>query len=146
MLFAQLWQSVETHLHTLRRRWWPLDPVSATRDRIQQLSSEIAAGKMELAELKALLEEVRGRMAAGRKQAARLTAQVAECVKAGYESQAWPLALALDETHRSLGAEQAELRRLEQVCWSQDFRLRQMQRKLDQLRGQLRRLGPPRLR
>lgn len=144
MLFAQLWQSMESRLHAWKRRWWPLDPLSAAGAEIERLSAEIAAIKAELDGLSTLLEELRGRLANNQKRAARLIAQVAECVKAGYESQAWPLALELEEVHRSLAADQAEVCRGEQVCWSQQFRLRQLRRKLEQVRGQLRRLGPPR--
>jgi chromosome segregation ATPase len=140
MFFAQLWQTVEVHLSAWRRRWWPLDPVSAARAEANRLTAAIRERKAALAGLNSLLKELREDVAAGQKQAARLTAQVAECVKAGYESQAWPLALDLDELHRRLADVQAELHRHEQVCWSYEFQLRQMQRKLDHVRGQLRRL------
>ena len=146
MLFAQLWQTMESNLQRAAAALVAArSPQRCSRD-IERLSAAIADAKAELTGLNTLLEELRGQIAVGRKRADRLTAQVAECVKAGYESQAWPLALELDEVYRLLAEEQAELRRGEQVCWSQEFRLRQLQRKLDQLRGQLRRLGPPRLR
>jgi hypothetical protein len=138
MLFAQLWQTVESRLSALKRRWWP-DPVSDLRAEMERLEADIADTQAVLSEHNVLLEELRGRVGLGQRRAARLTSQVAECVKAGYESQAWPFALELDELHRTLADDQAALRRQEQVCWSHEFHLRQAQRKLDDVRGQLRR-------
>ena len=146
MLFTQLWQSVETRLSAWRQRWWPLDPASAARAEAARLVAAIEDRQAALAELKAQLDALRADVEVSQKEAARLTAQVAECVKAGYESQAWPLALDLDELNRKVAHFQTELRRQEQVCWSYEFQQRQLQRRLDELRGQLRRLGPSRLR
>jgi chromosome segregation ATPase len=139
MLFAQLWQKVEIRLFALKRRWWP-DPVSELRAEATRLQAHIDETRAALADLNPLLEDLRARVDLGRRRASRLTTQVAECVKAGYESQAWPLALELEEVHRLLSDDQAELRRHEQVCWSHEFHLRQVQRKLDDIRRQLRRL------
>lgn len=146
MLFARLWQTMGGRLSTWRQRWWPLDPVSATRARADRLAAQIEERRAALGEMRDLLDEMRRDAETTQKQADRLTAQVAECVKAGYEAQAWPLALDLEELHRRLADVQTEVRRHEQVCWSYEFQLRQMQRQLDEVRGQLRRLGPSRLR
>ncbi len=146
MLLTQLWQSMEARLSAWRRRWWPPDPVSSARTEANRLAAEIVERKAALAEMTTILEELHHDAEATQKQATRLTAQVAECVKAGYESQAWPLALELDELHRRLAGVETEVRRHEQLCWSYEFQLRQLQRKLNDLRGRLRRLGPPRLR
>ena len=146
MLFEQLWQSVEARLSAWLRRWRPLDPVSAARARADGLAAEIEDRQERLEEMKARISALREGAAAVQKEATRLTAQVAECVKAGYESQAWPLVLDLDELNRKLADAQAEVRRHEQFCWSYEFQLRQQRRKLDGIREHLRRLGPPHLR
>ena len=146
MLLTQLWQSVGSRLGAWRRRWWPPDPVSAARARADRLAADIEERQTALAEIKAVLEELHQDADTTQIQVARLTAQVAECVRAGYESQAWPLALDLDELNRRLAQVQTEVRRHEQVCWSYEFQLRQLQRQLHELRGQLRHLGPARLR
>lgn len=146
MLLAQLWQTVETRLHALKRRWWPTNPASALRDEVRRLTIEIEDTRAAVADIQVLLEELRAQVTIGQRRVARLTGQVAECVRAGYESQAFPLALELDEVNRTLAGDRAAARRHEQVCWSQEFHLRQLQRKLDHVRGQLRRPAPARSR
>ncbi len=134
MHFAQLWQSVEVRLQAWRRRWWPPDARVERRAAADELEAEIEQAAAELGSASVVLEELRQRVGASERQAVRLTGQVAECVKAGYEGQAWPFVLELDELRVALEADRGELRRQEQLCWSQEFRLRQLRRLLERMR------------
>ena len=141
MFLAHLWQTVEVRLRALRRRWWPPGPAELLRDEAKQLRTESRATEAALAESAASRDALRQRITDTERRAARLTAQVADCVRAGYEAQAWPFALELDEVQKALAADRAQLRRHEQACWSYEFHLRQLRRRQQDVGRRLRR--PP---
>jgi predicted Zn-ribbon and HTH transcriptional regulator len=128
MLLERLRRTLSDWKQSLECWWIPrVLPLGAESDR---LAAEIAEEEAELAQESVVLEEFRTRVATGERQAARLTAQAAECVKAGYENQAWPFVLELEEVRKALEMDRPELARIEQLCWSREFRLRQLRRKL----------------
>jgi hypothetical protein len=55
----------------------------------------------------------------------------------GQGDQAWQFALQLDQLRQQLAADQAQLPKLEQVCWSLQFQIRQMERQLARLHEQI---------
>jgi hypothetical protein len=65
--------------------------------------------------------------------AAHLPGEVASSLRRGKPAQAMRQALELDRLRRELDADRAELARLEQATWCLEFRLRQLDRRLERM-------------
>jgi chromosome segregation ATPase len=133
--------SVETRIWSLGRRLMQTDPTTQLREDVMEASDALRARYKELLHDRADLEATRKRIDENQINAALLGSAVEESTKRGSGEQAWRLALELDRARRQLTEDQERLPKLEQRCWSLDFQVRQMERRLARLQTQLNGLG-----
>jgi hypothetical protein len=102
------------------------------RDETQEATDELTLKREALAAHQARREEVRRRLADQRRREEALTDQVKACLRVGQTDRAYELALELEKLRQVAEQEKAQLPRLEQVCWSLEFDIRQQERKRQQ--------------
>lgn len=105
----------------------------------RRLHGELARHEAALAEQQERLFALQRRVKDHEDEIARLPGQVEGALARGKSARALWQALLLDRRRGELAADRAELPRLEYVCWSLGFRLRQLRRQLDEARAALRR-------
>lgn len=103
-------------------------------DEIERLQDDVLTCQRDLDRLTAEKEEASRRVRDNEEAVARYPARIGDSVRRGKSSQAMRQALELDRLRRDLAADRALLPRLEQLCWSLAFRLRQARRRLADLR------------
>jgi predicted nucleic acid-binding Zn-ribbon protein len=136
-MLERLLYQVESHLLDLGRRLWPADPVAVVQREADRLERDLHEQCAALSRSQAERDEVRGRLGEKQNAVNRLPAQIRTLLAHGQTEEAWRAALALDEARQALAADRTALPRLEQVCWSLEFRIRQLERRLTALRRQL---------
>ncbi len=130
-------QSVESGLWSLGRRLWRADDKEQLRDEVLQASDDLRKRHDALKKAQAELEAMRRRIGENQASAALLTAAVDNSLNRGAGERAWRLALELDRVRRQLADDQARLPKEEQRCWSLDFQLRHLERRLARMQQKL---------
>lgn len=115
------------------------------RDRAGEAAAGLAAELEDQAErlAKALtqLEVTRKAKAEHEARVTFLKSQIEALVKIRKTDAAYALAMEMDEVRQALADCQTRLPKQEQLCWSLEFKLRQMERRLDRVRQQQRAKG-----
>jgi phage shock protein A len=137
MTLEQLVHSVESRLLEMGRYLLRPDPRSQLREDIDKLAEELRQRHQALARARDEWEATRRRAHDNRTAATLLPPQIQACVRRGQTEDAWRFALELDRVRETLAADQAALPRLEQMCWSLQFLIRQLERRLARLQEQL---------
>ncbi len=137
MQFGTIVQRVEARLVGLGKAMIQADRASDLLEEIDLVRAERDRLSSELASARARHEEVRRRLEEKQCAAALLVSQVESSFRRAKTAQAMRQALELDRLRREVADEQATLPRLDQACWSLEFRLRQVERKLERLRDEL---------
>jgi chromosome segregation ATPase len=137
MSFEEIVQRVESRLLGLGSAAIQADPASELREQIDLTQGEQARLLDELEQARARVEELRRQLSEKEAAAALLPSLVESSFRRGKASQAMRQALELDRLRREIAIAQVELPRLEQACWCLEFRLRQLDHRLQRLREAL---------
>ena len=137
MSLEEIVHRVEARLFGLGRVAIQADPASDRREEIDLTVAEQSRLIAELERAQTRCEEVRRQANDRQAQAALLPSLIESSFRRGKAAQAMRQALELDRLRRDLAIDQEALPRLEQACWSLEFRLRQVERRLQRLRDAL---------
>jgi hypothetical protein len=137
MTLEQLVHTVESHLAAMGRYLLRPDPRSQLLEDIDKLAEELRRRHQALARAREEWEAARRRLHDNRTAATLLPPQIQACVRRGQTEDAWRFALELDHARETLAADQVALPRLEQTCWSLQFLIRQLERRLARLQEEL---------
>jgi septal ring factor EnvC (AmiA/AmiB activator) len=138
MGLEQLIHRVESNLMHLGRRLAG-DGREERQEECRRLLADIARQEEALAAQQQHLFALQRRVKEAEDEVARLPEEVADSHRRGKAARALWQALLLDRRRQELAADRAELPRVEHLCWSLGFRLRQLRRQLDEVRAELRR-------
>jgi hypothetical protein len=140
MSLEQLVHQVEARLAEVGRRLLQPSPRQVLEAQIEELTEELAARQADRDRSEQECAAARRRLEEIPPAAALLPSQIESSLQRGKHAQAFRQALELERLRRTLAEDQAALPRLEQTCWSLDFHVRLLQRRLARLREELRRL------
>lgn len=138
MGLEQLIHRVEHNLLDLGRRLTG-DGREELQEEGRRLLAEIARQEAALSSLQERLFALQRRVKEAEDEVARLPDEVADSHRRCKAARALWQALLLDRRRQELAADRAELPRVEHLCWSLGFRVRQLRRQLDEVRAELRR-------
>jgi chromosome segregation ATPase len=136
-MLEQLIYSVESGLKDLGQRLLQPDAREQLLDEMDRLSIQLQQRRAELDCAQRELAGVKRRLRDTPTEAALLHSRIETLLNDGQAGKAWSLALTLDLLRRGLAGDQEACPRLEQRCWSLNFHVRQLQRRLDRLLEQL---------
>jgi phage shock protein A len=130
-------QNVEARLVRVGHNIWKPNPKTALRDEADRLSDELRKRHEALGKIKAERGAAERRITENQNSIQVLTGHIQACLSSGHGDPAWQFALQLDRLRQAIATDQAQLPRLEQVCWSVQFQIRQMERQLARLHEKL---------
>jgi hypothetical protein len=137
MTLEKIVYSLEEQLRLLGRQLLSADPLAPVHEQIERLNEDERTLERGLKswqlDLVAAQKSLNDRQIA----AALLTNRIEACVNQGQGPDAYRLALDLDLLRKKIAEESELLPRLEQTCWSLQFRIRQLRRQRDELRKKL---------
>jgi chromosome segregation ATPase len=136
-MLEQLIYSVESGLKDLGHRLLQPNAREQLLDEMDRLSVQLQQRRAELTIAQRELAGVKRRLRDTPTEAALLRSRIEKLLNDGQTAKAWSLALTLDLLRRGLAGDQEACPRLEQRCWSLNFHIRQLQRRLDRLLEQL---------
>ncbi|HWG41760.1 MAG TPA: hypothetical protein VN688_03170 [Gemmataceae bacterium] len=136
-MLEQLVHSVESGLLGLGRCLFSASPRERLQDDIERLTTDLRQRQAELTRARMELAAVKRRLRDNPTVAALLPSRIEIAMRNRRPEQAWRYALELDQLRQSLAADQEASPRLEQTCWSLQFLIRQLERRLAQLQEQL---------
>jgi hypothetical protein len=136
-MLEQLVHTVESGLADLGRRLWQGSPHERLLDEIDRLTLELRERHAELARSRTELAGIKRRLRDNPSEAALLHSRVETALRNRQSEQAWRWALELDQLRQTLACDQEASPRLEQTCWSLQFLIRQLERRLARLQEQL---------
>ncbi len=137
MSLEELVHDVESRLADLGRRLLEPGPKTLLREQVDALTAELNVRQGALARCKAERDAAARRMLDNHIASARLKGQIESCIRHCQPDQAWQHALELDAVRQKMAEDRAALPRHDQACWSLQFKIRQLERKLSLLRAQL---------
>jgi hypothetical protein len=129
MLLEEVVHKVESRLASLGQRLWQ-DPQALFQDQVDRLRAELDSQRALLTRQQKELADARDRLRDNENAVGSLPFKIKLFFRRGHSTEAWQLALRLDEARQQLAQDQVAVPRLEQVCWCLRFRLRQLQRRL----------------
>lgn len=132
-MLEQLIYSVESGLKDLGQRLLRPDAREQLLDELDHLSVQLQQRRAELTIAQRELAGIKRRLRDTPTEAALLHSRIETLLNDGQTGKAWSTALTLDLLRRGLAADQEACPRLEQRCWSLNFHIRQLQRRLDRL-------------
>ncbi len=136
-MLEQLIYSVESGLKDLGRRLMQPDVREQLLDEMDRLNMQLQQRRAELTNAQRDLAGIKRRLRDTPTEAALLHSRIETLLASGQTQKAWSAALTLDLLRRALADDQEACARLEQRCWSLNFHIRQLQRRLDQILEQL---------
>jgi hypothetical protein len=129
MLLEQVVHNVESKLVRIGQRLWA-DPQALFEEQGERLRSELKRQRAVLERQQAELAAAQDRLRENENAVGSLPLRIDRCIRNGQGPEAWQMALRLDEARQQLVADRVAVPRLEQVCWSLHFRIRQLERRL----------------
>jgi predicted nucleic acid-binding Zn-ribbon protein len=136
-MLEQLVNTVESGLADLGRRVCAPSRRERLEDEIERLSTELRGSQTDLERLRSELIALKRRIHENPSVAALLHSRIEAALSERRPDQAWQHALELDRLRQGMVADQETRPRLEQVCWSLAFHVRQLERRLARLQKQL---------
>ncbi len=136
-MLEHLVYSLESRLLQLGQLLWQPDLRSRRQEEADRLTEQLQQRHTLLSRSQAELELIQRRLNSNRTAAVLLTAQIESCVHRRVPLQAYPQVLELDRIRQILAEDEAVLPRLEQRCWSLQFQVRQLERRLARLQEEL---------
>jgi chromosome segregation ATPase len=136
-MLEQLIYSVESGLKDLGQRLLQPDGPERLLDEMDRLGVQLQQRRAELTIAQRELAGIKRRLRDTPSDAALLRSRIETLLNNGQAGKAWSAALTLDLLRRELAGDQEACPRLAQRCWSLNFHIRQLQRRLDRLLEQL---------
>jgi hypothetical protein len=136
-MLDELVNTVESGLANLGRRLCAPSTREQLHEEVERQSAELRGHRADLERLRGELIALKRRLHENPSAAALLHSRIEKAVADRRPDQAWQYALELDKLRQSLAADLVTRPRLEQVCWSLDFHIRQLERRLAGLQRQL---------
>jgi len=127
----------EEQLRLLGRQLLAADPLAQVHEEIDRHNEEERTLEHGLKCWQLDLLAARKQLNDRQMIAALLTTQIETSLYQGQGANAYRLALDLDQLRQQIAQESKLLPRLEQTCWSLQFRIRQLRRLRDELRKKL---------
>jgi uncharacterized protein YigA (DUF484 family) len=109
------------------------DPASDLREEVELVRGQRDREDDRLATLRGQMALLLQRVKDNEEAAARLPAEVESSMRRGKSAQAMRQALELDRIRREMDDDRTELSRLEHAAWCLEFRLRQLDRRLERM-------------
>jgi hypothetical protein len=125
--------TLEEQLTLLGRQLLAFDPQHKQHEKAERLRDEM---QMVLRGLKAWQKDlmtVRKRLTDNQIAATLLLSRIEACLRTGRGEEAYKLALELEELRKQVAADTDRIPKMEQTCWSLQFRVRQLRRDLTRL-------------
>jgi phage shock protein A len=136
-MLERLVHTVESNLADLGRRLWQPGPRERLHDEIERLTEEMRERHADLARSRTELAAMKRRLRDNPTAAALLHSRIEAALRNRQSEPAWRWALELDQLRQSLAHDQDACPRLEQMCWSLQFLIRQLERRIARLQEQL---------
>jgi hypothetical protein len=130
-------QRVESKLVRVGQAILNPDPKAHVREESERLSDELRKRHHALAKARTERTAAEARITENRHATQILTGHIQTCVSSGHGDQAWQFAMQLDRLRQQITDDQAQMPKLEQVCWSLEFQIRQMERQLARIHEQI---------
>jgi chromosome segregation ATPase len=136
-MLEQLVHTVESSLLGLGRHLWQLSPREQLQEDIDRLTAQLRQRREELTHSRIELGAVKRRLRDNPTEAALLHSRIETAIRDRRLERAYCRALELDQIRQTLAADRTACPRLEQTCWSLQFLIRQLERRLNRLQEQL---------
>jgi predicted nucleic acid-binding Zn-ribbon protein len=130
MELDRILQNVESRLVRVGHALWKPDPKATLREEADLLNEELHDRCDALEVAKAERSALERRLRETKNAIDVLMGHIQTCVACGHGAPAWQFALQLDGLRQTLAKDQARLPQIEQVCWSVQFQVRQLERRL----------------
>ncbi|HEY7429091.1 MAG TPA: hypothetical protein VH682_32990 [Gemmataceae bacterium] len=136
-MLEQLVHTVESGLLGLGRHLWQLSPREQLQEDIDHLTAQLHQRRAELTRARMELAAMKRRLRDKPTEAALLHSRIETALRNRQPEPAYRDALELDQIRQTLASDQEACPRLEQACWSLQFLIRQLERRLGRLQEQL---------
>jgi chromosome segregation ATPase len=136
-MLEQLVHSVESGLAGLGRHLFRPGLRERLQDDIERRTAELQGRHAELSRSRIELAGMKRRLRDNPTTAALLHSRIEKAIRDRQTDQAYRLALELDQLRQTMNTDQETCPRLEQKCWSLQFLIRQLERRLARLQDQL---------
>jgi chromosome segregation ATPase len=137
MMLERLVHSVESGLLDLGRCLMQPGVRERLQDDIDRLTEEMRQRHAELNRSRTELGDLKRRLHDNPSAAALLHSRIEFAIRNRQSDRAWRYALELDQLRQTMASDQVACPRLEQTCWSLQFLIRQLERRLARLQEQL---------
>jgi hypothetical protein len=127
MGFEELVHRIEARILELVRSLFEHKPLVEKPKGPEEPRQELVRRRSEREQLEAKLATLRQRLADNQQAAALLPSQVESSLRRGKPSQAFLQALELERIRKEIADDEESLVRVEQVCWSVNFRIRHLE-------------------
>jgi hypothetical protein len=134
MTLEKLVHNVEERLFQIGRRLLNPPPKVPSRSEAEVLAENLAERRAALEQAQTERAETQRRLGEKQKAAALLTSKIETCLHQSRSAEAYRNALDLERIREAIARDQDELPRQDQVCWSLGFNIRQLERRLKQLK------------
>ena len=136
-MLEQLVHTVESSLFGLGHHLLQLSPREQLQEDIDRLTAQLHQRRAALTRTRMELAAVKRRLRDKPTEAALLHSRIETALRNRQPESAYRDALELDQIRQTLACDQQACPRLEQTCWSLQFLIRQMERRLGRLQEQL---------
>lgn len=137
MSLERFLQTIESGIQDLTEGWWRDDPEARLWVKADRLNEELGRRYSLLVRQRAVVEEVRHRLAENERWAAQLAERVEVYLHVADRENSWKHALELDRTRQAVEQERAQLQKHEQAYHDQLAEVEQLKRRLADLRQKL---------
>jgi hypothetical protein len=136
-MLDDLVSNVELRLRRLGQLLLPEDLQTQAQGEAARLAESLRQCREDLRQTCCDRAAAQRRLHDNRDLIARVPELIQRCLCGSRSEEAWRHALALDRARQQVAEDETALPRLGQMCWSLQLRVRQLQRRMDQLNMQL---------
>lgn len=136
-MLEQLVNTVESGLADLGRALFQTGPRERMQDEFERLTAGLRERHAELTRARTELAGMKRRLRDNPTAAALLYSRIETAIRQRQLDQAYRAAMELDQLRQTMAADQEACPRQEQLCWSLQFLLRQLERRISRLQEQL---------
>ena len=137
MELEKILQNVEARLVRVGHALWQPDPKAVLREKVEVLNEDLQERHDALEAANAERRALERRLRETKNAIDVLMGHIQTCVSCGHGAPAWQFALQLDGLRQSLAKDQTRLPQIEQICWSVQFQVRQLERQLAKVQEQI---------